>query len=136
MLRAVDFDTFSYSCQFFNDDLDINGGYGCNNSEQDYKEEKRGVEYGCCDILNCPFGFVAEQQDLTDKEDPDAVKDDIDWDGLCKDGEVEESEYLLVEVGEMATEEQRQAMRNYDLEIHKYDKKWIDEHSIENSLCS
>ena len=37
---------------------------------------------------------------MTEKEHPDAIKDEIDWDGLCEDGEVTEGEYLLVEIGE------------------------------------
>lgn len=72
---------------------------------------------------------------MTDKSHPDAIKDEIDWDGLCEDGEVEEAEYLLVEVGDSATKEQKEAMWNYELYLNRYNKQWLDEHGIENSLC-
>lgn len=72
---------------------------------------------------------------MTDKANPDAIKDEIDWDGLCEEGEVEEGEYLLVTVGEDAIEEQKKAMWNYELYLNRYNKQWLDEHGIENSLC-
>lgn len=126
MLRAVLFDEFSYQCDFFNSDDEETNGYGCNHP----KQEGEGC-YCCC----CPLGIEAEQQDLTDKNHPDAIKDEIDWDGLCEDGEVYESEYLLVNVGEDATDEEKQALYNYDRYMHRYDKKWLDEHGFANSLC-
>lgn len=71
---------------------------------------------------------------MTDKTHPDAIQDEIDWDGLCEGGEVAEGEYLLVTVGGKATEEQKKAMWNYELYLNRY-KQWLDEHGIENSLC-
>ena len=67
---------------------------------------------------------------MPEKEHPDAIKDEIDWDGLCEDGEVTEGEYLLVEIGEKATEEQKKAMWNYEVYLHRYDEKWLNEHGI------
>ena len=64
-----------------------------------------------------------------------SIQEEIDWDGLCGDGEVEEGEYLLVEVGEGATEEQKKAMRNYDLRMNRYNRQWLDEHGVESLLC-
>ncbi len=61
---------------------------------------------------------------------------EIDWDGLCEDKEVHDGDYLLVEIGEDATNEQKQATWNYELYMNRYNKKWLDEHGIENSLCN
>ncbi len=43
-----------------------------------------------CYCFSCPLGIEAQQEDFNNGE--------IDWDGLCEDGEVSECEYLLVEV--------------------------------------
>ena len=134
MRKAVLFEDFAYQCPFFNSDTDVNNGYGCNHPYQMETQEWDGKEIGCCFCFSCPLGIEAEQEDLTDRNHPDAIKDEIDWDGLCEDGEVTEGDYLLVEVGEIATEEQKKAMWNYDLYMHRYDKKWLDEHGIVNSF--
>lgn len=133
MRKAVLFDEFSYNCQFFNSKTA--NGYGCNHPEQRETTEEDGKEVGCCFCHTCPLGIEAEQQDLTEREHPDAVKDEIDWDGLCEGGEVTEGEYLLVDIGETATEEEKQAMYSYERYMHRYDKKWLDEHGVKNSLA-
>lgn len=119
MMRAVLFDQFSSQCQFFDSDLDANNGYGCSHKEQ---REKTKEGHGCCYCHTCPLGIEAEQEDLTEPEHPDAIKDNIDWDGLCEDGEVTEGEYLLVEIGEEATLDQKEAICNYDAYMHRYDE--------------
>lgn len=133
MRKAVLFDEFSYNCQFFNSKTA--NGYGCNHPEQRETTEEDGKKVGCCFCHTCPLGIEAEQQDLTEREHPDAVKDEIDWDGLCEGGEVTEGEYLLVDIGETATEEEKQAMYSYERYMHRYDKKWLDEHGVKNSLA-
>lgn len=133
MRKVVLFDEFSFNCQFFNSET-VNG-YGCNHPKQRETTEEDGKEVGCCFCHTCPLGIEAEQEDLTDKEHPDAVKDEIDWNGMCEDGEVTEGEYLLVDVGDTATEEEKEAMYSYERYMHRYDKKWLDEHGIENSLA-
>lgn len=140
MLKAVIFDEFSYECPYFYTFGDgyINAGYNCKHPDQREVEDagyKGKKKCGCCFYFSCPLGFPAEQQDLTDKDDPDAVQDEIDWGGICEDGKVSEGEYLLVEVGREATEEQKKAMWNYELHMNAYNKKWLDEHGILNSLC-
>ena len=50
-------------------------------------------------------------------------------------GKVEDGEYLLVAVGEGATEAEKKAMWNYELYTHRYDKRWLDEHGVVNALC-
>lgn len=78
---------------------------------------KVGNGYGCTH---------PEQEDLSEKT--------IDWDGLCECGEVTEGEYLLVDVGNEATDDQKNALYSYERYIHRYDKKWLDAHNIPNSL--
>lgn len=133
MRKAVLFDSFMYTCQFHNGETA--DGYGCDHPEQEETVEEDGKEVGRCYIHSCPLGIEAEQQDLTDKEHPDAIKDVIDWDGLCEDGEVVEGEYLLVDTGETASENEKRAIFDYDIYMHRYDKKWLDEHGIENELA-
>ena len=134
MLRAVTFDEFSLCCPYYNPTTDVNNGYGCDHPKQeesDYDEET-GKEQGKCYCWSCPLGIEAEQADLTDKKNSDAVQEEIDWDGLCECGEVGESEYLLVCVDEKATSDEKNALYEYDRFIHRYDKKWLDEHDIPN----
>lgn len=139
MRRAVLFETFAYQCPFSYSfgRGEINNGYNCKHPKQENVEDvgyKGKKKCGCCYSSSCPLGIEAEQQDLTDRESPDAVKDDIDWDGLCESGEVAEGEYLLIVSDETATEEEKEALYYYDRYMHRYDKKWLDEHGIENSL--
>ena len=121
MRRAVLFDDFAYQCPFFNPEN--NDGYGCNHPEQRETREESKKEVGCCFCFSRPLGIEAEQEDLTDREHSDAIKDEIDWDGLCEDGEVTEGEYLLVNTGEDATQDEKNALYSYDLYMHRYDKK-------------
>lgn len=139
MRKAVLFEVFENQCPYsytFGKG-NINGGYNCKHPKQEVVEDvgyQGKKKAGCCYCFSCPLGIEAEQQDLTDTEHPDAVKDSIDWDGLCEDGEVAEGEYLLIVSDETATEEEKQALHLYDRYMHRYDKKWLDEHGILNSL--
>ena len=132
MRKAVLFDVFSSRCQFFN--IETAGGNGCDHPEQMITEKENGKEVGSCHCHTCPLGIEAEQQDLTDREDPDAVKDEIEWDGVCEDGEVIEGECLLVPVDGTASEEQKQAMYSYERYMHRYDKQWLDAHGTKTHL--
>lgn len=125
MRRAVLFDEFAYQCPHFDGEDDDSNGYGCKHKDNDSEG---------CYCHTCPLGTEAEQEDLTDPEHHDAIKDEIDWDGMCEDGEVSEGEYLLVDVGETQTEEEKAALFAYDKYMHRYDKEWLDEHDIANSL--
>lgn len=130
MLKAVIFDEFSSQCPYFYsyEKEHINNYYNCKHPQQEETgESKSGEKIGKCYCFSCPLGIEAQPEDLHESG--------IDWDGLCEYGEVAESEYLLVDVGENATEGQKLAMRNYELYMHRYDKKWLDEHGIANSLC-
>ena len=112
MRKAVLFDEFANNCEYFNGETDVNNGYGCDHSKQDNKEDdENSKEQGCCHCYCCPLGISAEQED---KENCT-----IDWDGLC-DEEVSEDEYLLVNIGEDATDEEKEAMSNYDKYMNRY----------------
>lgn len=125
MRQAVVFDDFAFRCQFFNGETEVNNGYGCDHPKQENtNEDEDGNEQGCCFCHSCPLGVEAEQEDIENPEQ------EINWDGLCKDGEINESEYLLVEVGTDSTEEQKQALCAYERYMHRYDKKWLEEHNI------
>lgn len=109
MKKAVLFEEFSACCQFF--DSDAAGGYGCK-----HKQQENGAEAARCFCWSCPLGIEAEQEDLTENGA-------IDWDGLCEDGEVAESEILIVCTGEEATEEQKEALENYEKYLRRYEKE-------------
>ncbi len=100
MRRAVLFEEVVYQCPFSYSfgRGEINNGYNCKHPEQRHVEDtgyKGKKKCGCCYSFSCPLGIEAEQQDLTDKQHPDAVKDEIDWDGLCENGIVYEGEICL-----------------------------------------
>ncbi len=131
MRKAVIFEEFASRCPYFYyyEKEYTNNYYNCNHPQQEEVEEAdNGESVGKCHCFSCPIGIEAEQEDLEDKE--------IDWDGLCEDKEVHDGDYLLVEIGEDATNEQKQATWNYELYMNRYNKKWLDEHGIENSLCN
>lgn len=130
MLKAVLFEEFASQCPYFYsyEKEYINNYYNCKHPKQEeVGVTDSGEEIGECYCFSCPLGVEAGHEDLNDSG--------VDWDGLCEDGEVAECEYLLVEVGEDATEEQKQAMWNYELHMNRYNKQWLDEHGIANSLC-
>jgi len=124
MRKAVIFEDFAYQCPYFVGDTEINNGYGCEHPEK-AKEPEEVI--GSCYCFACPLGTEAEQEDRNCKS--------VDWDGLCEDGEVEEAEYLLVRVNDDADEDEKKALRAYELYMHRYDKKWLDAQGIPNQLC-
>lgn len=131
MKKAVLFDEFARCCSYFN--TQKANGYGCDHPKQEDTGIYNGIKNGRCFCYSCPLGIEAEQQDFTDQDHQDTIHN-IDWDNLCSDGEVYEGEYLLVEFGDKATEEERQALFAYERYMHRYDKKWLDEYGILNSI--
>ena len=118
--KAVVFDEFARICKFFSSATDANNGYGCLHPMQ---EEKEGKDCGCCNCWSCPLGVEAEQEDI------DAPDSKIDWDGLCDDGEVTEGEYLLVNCGEDASDDEKEALARCERYLHRYDPEWLRAHS-------
>lgn len=124
MRKVVLFDEFSRCCQYFKSGEDYD--YECLHPEQEERETYNGRELGRCFSCSCPLGIEARQEDYG--------ADDIDWDGECSDGEVPEGEYLLVTSDETASKDEQEALFSYELFMNRYNKKWLDEHGIENHL--
>ena len=123
MRKVVSFQEFFYNCPNFTDDTDINNGYGCKHESAYEKAESENI--GKCFCFSCPIGIEADAEDCDNSE--------VDLDGITREEIAEaegNSEYLLV------NEEETEALYAYERYIHRYDKKWLDEHGIENSLCS
>lgn len=132
MRKTVLFEVFATTCPYSYSYEDEHNYYNCSHPKQRETETtKSKKEIGLCYCFSCPLGIEAEQQDLTDKTNPDAIHDEIDWDGLCEDGIVYEGEYLLVVVDETATQEQKEAMWNYEVFMHRYDDEWLTSHRKE-----
>lgn len=74
---------------------------------------------GCCFCHSCPLGIEAEQ---CDKDDPEYAEK-VDWDGFCDDGQVCEGEYLLIDCGDEATDDQKDALERWEAYQHQYDVK-------------
>ncbi len=139
MRKAVLFEVFAHQCPFFYSfgRGRINNGYNCKHPKQEsvedvgYKEKKK---CGCCYSFSCPLGIEAEQRDLTGKSRADAIKDKIDWEVLREDEEISEGEFLLVNVGEDATQDEKDALYSYDLYMHRYDNEWLNGNGIDNNF--
>ncbi len=129
MKQAVTFDDFRYCCPYFNNRTA--DGYGCDHPSQEAEDVFDGKEEKQCCCWSCPLGVEAEQED---KDNPE-YSNDVDWDGLCEHDEVIEGEYLLVEVGDDATDDEKDALFLYERYVHRYDKEWLDAHNISNSLA-
>lgn len=110
MRQAVLFDTFAYKCPYSNPE--VNDGYGCNHPSQDITLKENGKNVGCCSCFGCPLGTEAEQEDFGDKE--------INWDG-CENEDITEGEYLLVNSGEDASQDVKDALALYNCYMHRYE---------------
>jgi len=77
------------------------------------RKDCEGKEGGCCYCWSCPLGIEADTEALSNP--------DIEWDGLCSEGEVAESEYILVNVCPDTTEDEKAAWDSYERYIHRYD---------------
>ena len=111
-LMVTVFDEFAYVCPYFTSETDANNGYGCNHPDQEETQNRDGKEQGCCYCFSCPLGIEADAEDL---DNPD-----IDWDGLCEEREVMEGEYLMVNTGEDASLEEKEALENYIRYLNRY----------------
>lgn len=84
-----------------------------------FMESESVVSLGCCFCHSCPLGIEAEQ---CDKDDPEYAEK-VDWDGFCDNGQVVESEYLLIDCGDDATDDQKNALERWESYQHRYDVK-------------
>jgi hypothetical protein len=80
MRKARYFDSFVADCQYFNGDVEVNNGYGCNHPDQEEKEDGQGK----CYCFSCPLGYPADEESLGHtnieweggKPDPDSMGED------------------------------------------------------------
>lgn len=85
MRKAIYFDSYVKDCPYFNGDVDVNNGYGCDHPEQE--EEDYGQ--GKCYCWSCPLGYPADKESL--------MEEDIDWvDGKPEAEEMEEDSYIIL----------------------------------------
>lgn len=107
--KAVLFDSLFACCPYSLPD------YRCSHKEN---TENGDEEQNCC-CRYCPLGIEAEQEDMY------SPTVNIDWDGMCSDGKVYEGEYLLVNCGSNATEENKAVIKLVEREEHKWDKGFL-----------
>ena len=110
--KAVLFDLFYLTCPYFDGNVEVNNGYGCNHPLQEETEfdESTKKEQGKCYCWSCPLGFNADKESVTDP--------DVDWSDINNNRdniEIEgnEHEYLIVNCGENATEDEKKAYASY-----------------------
>ena len=119
--KVASFDEFAYVCPYFTSEFCVNNWYGCMHPEQEETDlDDNGVERGKCYCHSCPLGIEPDEEDF---ENPD-----VDWDGITREdctssisGEFEvEGEYIMVNVGPDATEDEKTAWSNYERWINRY----------------
>lgn len=121
--KVANFDSFSQVCPYFTAQYDVNNYYCCMHPDQSEKSiDKTGVERGCCFCNSCPLGIVPDENDF---ENPNVDWGDISRDDLTgPDGEfdVDCCDYIMVNVGHDATEEEKLAWSKYENYINRYNK--------------
>lgn len=88
MKKAVLFNEFASHCPYRSQNIKPNGSYGCNNPGSMRENE---LELDDCACNMCLFGIAAEQEDLDNPE----YSQNIEWNGLCKDGKLIKDILLL-----------------------------------------
>ena len=123
MRKVANFDIFSSTCPYFTSIYDVNNFYGCTHPEQtDFSEDKKGVKRGCCYCECCPLGITPDESDINNPE--------VDWDGITRDDLVDENgdfiedsgDYIMINVGDGATEEEKVAWEKYEKYINRYNR--------------
>lgn len=119
MRKVIHFDVFASVCPYFNPDASAAEGHGCLHPEQEVVlEDKEGAPCGCCLCRSCPLGIEPELEDLDNEE--------VDWgtieqgDCVDKHGEFIEGEFLMVDTGDDATDDQRKALGVYEKYMNRY----------------
>ena len=76
------------NCQYFNGNVEVNNGYGCDHADQ----EERDLGQGKCYCWSCPLGYPADEESL--------YETDIEWvDGKPEADGLEEDSYIIIEDG-------------------------------------
>jgi hypothetical protein len=126
--KVASFEEFAYVCPYFTSEHDVNNGYGCTHPGQEETDpDENGIERGKCYSFSCPIGIEPDEEDF---ENPD-----VDWDGTTREdctssisGEfTTEGEYIMVDVGPDASEDEKTAWRSYERYINRYNPEWKEE---------
>jgi len=121
-IYAVDFDSFSYCCPFFDGEDESNNGYGCKSEEDgDGNKDESGVWHRACFSADCPVCSNIYPEDID--------RDDIEWDGCNPDPEDSSLEFgesgiCIVHLGPDSLPEAREAWLDYQRYMNRYDKDW------------
>lgn len=143
--RAVDFDSFSTACPwaFCHGEGHVNNGYNCSHPNQEETEDDGGyTTIGRCHCFSCPLGTMAEACDLgQDPDDPDAIRDDIDWSGVdCgADGRpsvdtLDEEDTLLVRSDMGKDTDPSEALFWWESYLNRYNADWKRKHQADTDF--
>lgn len=124
--KVVGFDEFAYACPYFNNDTNVNNGYGCDHPKQEEIElDDDGKEKGKCYCFSCPLGIMPDEKDWNNPDvDFDGLQlgDFVNSDGEWSEGGVEE--HILINIEPNASDDEKQALYNYECYINRYNKDW------------
>ncbi len=119
MIRKVaTFDEFAAACDYFESNTEVNNGYGCTHPKQEEYQHERDPNVGCCFCHSCPLGIEADAEDI--------YNPDVDWDGYEPDPDCMEGEYLMIDITEDATLEEKRALENYERRLRRWDTDWLE----------
>lgn len=123
MRKVANFDEFSGACRFYTSKFRVNNYYGCTHPEQEETDpDEDGVIRGKCYCFSCPLGCEA---DIEDFDNPD-----IDWGDTKKDdvvddgGHMVEGEYIIIDVSDSATTDEKQSWLDYEARLNRYNKDY------------
>jgi hypothetical protein len=122
--KVVVFFWFAANCPHYNNETDVNNGYGCNHPEQEETDpDENGKEQGKCYCWSCPLGVEPDEEDWNN---PDVDFDGFEYENfLGGDGKwLMDGENISVSVMPNATEDEQQALYNYEQYISRYDPAW------------
>ncbi len=118
--KIASFDDFAYVCPYFTSNTNVNNGYGCTHQKQEETDiDENGKKQGKCYCWSCPLGIEAEAEDADDEN--------IDLCGITKEELAEaegNSEYILINVGPDATEDENKAWNMYEWWMNRYSSEW------------
>ena len=122
--KVAVFDDFSCSCPYFTASTSVNNGYGCNHPEQEEKDAgSHGKQQGKCYCWSCPLGV---EPDADDWNNHDVEFDDFQFDDFMGiNGEwLMDGEFISVNIEPDASEDEKQALYNYERSINRYNPEW------------
>ncbi|QNB45435.1 hypothetical protein BR63_03340 [Thermanaerosceptrum fracticalcis] len=123
--KVASFDDFAYACHYFTSKYSVNNGYCCTHPMQEEVEnDENGIQRGMCFCWSCPLGIEPDEEDFCNP--------DVDWNGITREdctssisGEFSvDGDYIMVNTGKDASEDEKIAWRNYERRINRYNPDW------------